>query len=140
MPQTEPLGTLVPLGGGDPIPLLKEHLTVGRRPSADICLKFQNVSGTHCELIFERGRWIIRDLNSSNGIKVKGKQVPKRTLQPGDEISIASHRFTIHYTMSGGAGTPDAQAEEEDLFAESLLKKAGLEKQDAPASRPRNRG
>ena len=30
-PQTEVLGTLIPVGGGDPIPLLKPELTVGRR-------------------------------------------------------------------------------------------------------------
>jgi len=41
-------GELIPQGGGDPIPLLKPLLTVGRRESADIVLRFPNVSGTHC--------------------------------------------------------------------------------------------
>lgn len=140
MAQSEPLGTLVPLGGGDPIPLVKDHLTVGRRPSCDICLKFPNVSGTHCEFLFERGRWIIHDLNSSNGVKVKGERVTKKALQPGDEVSISSHRFTIHYTAAGGPDLPEALAEEEDLFAESLMQKAGLEKPHDLAHRPRRRG
>ena len=32
-PQAEVLGTLMPVGGGDPIPLLKPELIIGRRGS-----------------------------------------------------------------------------------------------------------
>ena len=48
-------GELLPLGGGDPIPLLKTSLIVGRRESADIVLRFPNVSGQHCELALADG-------------------------------------------------------------------------------------
>ena len=47
------LGELVPVGGGDPIPLIKEKLLVGRRESCDIVLRFANVSAHHCQLTFE---------------------------------------------------------------------------------------
>ena len=43
-------GQLLPLGGGDPIPLLKTELLVGRRESCDIVLRFANVSAHHCQL------------------------------------------------------------------------------------------
>ena len=43
-------GELVPVGGGDPIPLLKKSLLVGRRESCDIVLRFSNVSAHHCQL------------------------------------------------------------------------------------------
>ena len=33
-------GELIPLGGGDPIPLLKKQLLIGRRESCDIVLRF----------------------------------------------------------------------------------------------------
>ena len=46
---------LVPLKGGDPIPLLRPKLVVGRRESCDICLRFPNISGRHCELSFQVG-------------------------------------------------------------------------------------
>ncbi len=36
------LGQLVPVGGGDPIPLLKPELLVGRRNNCDIILSFLN--------------------------------------------------------------------------------------------------
>ena len=43
-PQGSPenFGTLVPKGGGDPIPLLKKNLLIGRRESCDIVLRFKN--------------------------------------------------------------------------------------------------
>ena len=65
-------GELVPMGGGDPIPLIKELMLVGRRESCDITLRFANVSAHHCELRFENGYLYIRDLGSSNGIKING--------------------------------------------------------------------
>ena len=34
-------GELIPLGGGDPIPLMKKMLSVGRRESNDIVLRFK---------------------------------------------------------------------------------------------------
>ena len=33
------LGQLIPEGGGDPIPLLKENLIIGRAESSDIVLR-----------------------------------------------------------------------------------------------------
>ena len=40
-------GELVPVGGGDPIPLLKKTLLVGRRETCDVVLRFANVSSNH---------------------------------------------------------------------------------------------
>src|SRR6516164_9223683 len=65
----KPNGELTPQGGGDAIPLLREHLSIGRRESCDIPMRFANVSGLHAELSFKDGYWKIRDLNSTNGIK-----------------------------------------------------------------------
>jgi adenylate cyclase len=124
----EQLGELVPVGGGDPIPLIKEVLTVGRRESCDICLRFQNVSGTHCELALTNGVWHIRDLNSSNGIKVNGERTTRRPLQPGDEIDIAKHKYVIQYQLGAGVQIEAVLAEDPDVFGQSLLEKAGLSK------------
>ena len=118
------LGQLVPVGGGDPIPLLKTPLLIGRRSRCDIVLDFPNVSSQHCELAFINGFWQIRDLGSSNGIKVNGEWLDTKFLQPGDMVTIAKHQFTINFAP-GAAAPPQ---EEENPFAMSLLEKAGLEK------------
>ncbi|MCS6864305.1 MAG: FHA domain-containing protein [Gemmataceae bacterium] len=131
------LGELVPVGGGDAIPLVSEVMTIGRRESCDICLKFQNISGTHCELSLRNGVWHIRDLNSTNGIKVNGERTLRRPLRPGDEIDIAKHKYIIHYQISPGTKLDEVFEEEENPFGQSLLEKAGLEKPKRPPQQGR---
>ena len=123
-------GELIPVGGGDPIPLRKGVLTIGRRESCDICLDFPNISGKHCELSYRNGYWYIRDLGSTNGIKVNGARIVPRPLRPGDEFTISSRRYTIQYTLAIAAVTELEQilAEDEDVLSSSLLEKAGLAK------------
>jgi adenylate cyclase len=116
-------GTLNPAGGGDPIPLKKNLLIVGRRPSCDIHLDFPNVSSKHCEMAFINGYWRLKDLNSSNGVKVNGVRIEgEKFVQPGDSISFGKHKFDIDYTPDPNAPPP----EEVDPFSISLLEKAGL--------------
>jgi predicted component of type VI protein secretion system len=119
------LGELIPLGGGDPIPLLKDKLVVGRREGCDIVLNFPNVSARHCELSLHDGNWTIRDLGSTNGTKVNGEYLGEQRLLPGDEIGIAKHMYEISYAPG---------RMQHDPFARSLLESAGLER------RPRKPG
>jgi pSer/pThr/pTyr-binding forkhead associated (FHA) protein len=131
-------GELVPLGGGDAIPLLRPVMSLGRRESCDVCLPFPDVSGIHCELTFRDGYWSVKDLNSTNGVKVNGMRVQSRPLKPGDEVSFGrKHRFTVQYSLS-----PEAQheldtllTEDENIFGKSLLEKAGLSSGGPPQPR-----
>jgi adenylate cyclase len=120
-------GELVPVGGGDTIPLIRERLTVGRRESCDIRLQLPNVSGLHCELSFRKGFWWIRDLGSTNGVKVNGMRVLEKLLHPDDTITIAKRHYTIDYTPPvGQRALEEILEEEEDIMGQSLLEKAGL--------------
>jgi adenylate cyclase len=92
-----PDGKLIPLPHGDPIPLLRDSLVLGRRESCDIPLRFPNVSQEHAQLVFHAGNWYIRDLNSTNGIKVNGCRVIQKLLAPNDEITIGRRRYMIKY-------------------------------------------
>jgi hypothetical protein len=119
-------GELQPLGGGDPIPLLKTTLMVGRRESADIMLRFPNVSGHHCELTLVNGYWHVKDLGSSNGTKVNG-----------DKLSIAKHEYEVSYEPAE-LGASELSAEpsaQESIFGRSLLESAGLETRRPPDQR-----
>jgi len=134
-------GELLPTGGGDPIPLLKTTLTVGRRESCDIVLRFPNVSGEHCELSLADGFWSVKDLRSSNGTKVNGTRVTEQRLRPGDKLAIAKHEFEISYNPAKlGAPAPMAEKiEAEGRFGRSLLETAGLEAKRIPEQRPPTR-
>jgi pSer/pThr/pTyr-binding forkhead associated (FHA) protein len=128
------VGELVPVGGGDPIPLKRGVLTIGRRESCNICLRFPNVSGLHCELAYkDAGYWQVRDLGSTNGIKVNGQRTLNRPLRPGDEIAIAKRKYKIQYnlTPAGEAAVEAVLSADEDVFSQSLLEKAGLAKRRA---------
>jgi adenylate cyclase len=122
-------GELVPLGGGDSIPLLKEQLLVGRRESCDIVLRFANVSAHHCQLSVDDGYLYIRDLQSRNGIKVNDVRVNERRLDPGDIIAISKHRYRVDYDPAdlGAVGPPPPDNVSQEVMRESLLARAGLE-------------
>ncbi len=123
-------GELLPVGGGDPIPLLKKTLLVGRRESCDIVLRFSNVSAHHCQLILNGGYWLIRDMNSRNGIKVNEKRLTEKHVMPGDVISIAKHKYEMRYSPIdlGAIGPPPRDGAEAEIFGKSLLERAGLER------------
>jgi len=132
-------GELQPVGGGDPIPLLKPTLIVGRRESSDIVLRFPNVSGSHCELSLTDGYWLVKDLGSSNGTKVNGTRVTEGRLSPGDKVSFGRHEYEVCYDPAAtGAGDVSAYSTpQKDIFSRSLLASAGLETRRSPkAGRP----
>jgi adenylate cyclase len=105
---------------------VREVLTIGRREACDICLRFPDVSSVHAQLSFHEGYWRIRDMNSTNGIKVNGVRVLEKLLHPQDEVSIGRRRkFTIVYELP--ASRRALEEVEEDLLGPSLLEKAGLE-------------
>lgn len=130
------LGQLVPVGGGDPIPLLKPRLLIGRRNNCDIVLSFPNVSSQHCELELLNGYWQVRDLNSANGVKVNGQRQDSKFLVPGDEISIAKCTYKIEYEPQGDAPPPASPADE-NPFGMSLLEKAGLQRRRDETRKPK---
>ena len=120
-------GELQPVGGGDPIPLLKPTLIIGRRESSDIVLRFPNVSGTHCELSLIDGNWVVKDLGSSNGTKVNGTRVSEGRLAPGDKVSIGRHEYELCYDPASVGNGSAFAAPLRDIFSRSLLATAGLE-------------
>ncbi|MEO1237140.1 MAG: ATP-binding protein [Planctomycetota bacterium] len=57
------------------------------RSSESLPLKDQTISRRHAEMTPDGGRWVLRDLGSSNGTFVNGVRVTDtRTLHPGDQV------------------------------------------------------
>jgi len=133
-------GELVPVGGGDPIPLMKKRIRIGRREGCDIILNFGNVSGHHALMEIDEGYWFIRDLRSRNGVKVDSKRIAegvRKRIDPDTRLTIAKHEYVLEYDpMSLGAyGTPPRDEVVDDFFKESLLDRAGLSNKDGKKKR-----
>jgi pSer/pThr/pTyr-binding forkhead associated (FHA) protein len=143
-PPSEVLGVMYPVGGGDPIPLTKPEIVIGRRPSNDIRLDFENVSGKHCKLRFANGIWMARDLGSTNGTTVNGSALAsEQSVMPDEELGIAGHLFTIDYEPAGPEAFLSSHRDlDEDVVVErqrhSLMDLAGMDTDQTQATRPKS--
>jgi len=84
---------LVALDEGPDIIIDRAMLVVGRHPVCDTRLESLRVSRQHCCLTLEAGELWVRDLNSTNGIRINGTRVEVGRLKDGDELAIANLRF-----------------------------------------------
>jgi predicted component of type VI protein secretion system len=78
-------------------------VVVGRHPNCDARLDSIRVSRRHCCMTQDNGELIVRDLGSTNGIRINGQRVEMGRLRPGDELSIAH----IRYRLDGGEPQPE---------------------------------
>jgi Protein of unknown function (DUF3662)/FHA domain len=70
--------------------------TLGRSREADIVLDDANVSRKHAEVRPSGGSWIVRDLGSTNGVKVNGRRIEgAQSLKRGDVIELGTSRATF---------------------------------------------
>jgi pSer/pThr/pTyr-binding forkhead associated (FHA) protein len=91
---------LVALDEGSDIMLDRAMVVVGRHPACDARLDSLRVSRHHCCMMQENGEVVVRDLGSTNGIRINGQRVEMGRLRPGDELSIAH----IRYRLDNGQG------------------------------------
>ena len=49
---------------------------IGRLKDCELSIDNSFVSRVHAEVVFEDGRWSIRDLGSANGLFLRGERVP----------------------------------------------------------------
>lgn len=84
---------LVALDEGPDILVDRAVVVVGRHPQCDARLDSIRVSRRHCCMTPDAGDLVVRDLGSTNGIRINGQRVEMGRVRPGDELSIAHIRF-----------------------------------------------
>ena len=73
--------------------MTKERYTIGRLPDNDVRIDNPAVSGHHSLIINILNDSFLEDLNSTNGIYVKGKRVKKYHLKDRDVFVIGEHEL-----------------------------------------------
>jgi pSer/pThr/pTyr-binding forkhead associated (FHA) protein len=89
------LARLVALDEGADIPVDRALVIVGRHPQCDARIDSIRVSRRHCCVTADNGEVVVRDLGSTNGIRINGQRVEMGRLRPGDELSIAHIRYRL---------------------------------------------
>jgi hypothetical protein len=70
-------------------------MLIGRSSRCDLVLNDPSVSRRHAHLFFREGRWIVVDLQSTNGTYINGIRVRRSELLPGDHLRIGNDRLHV---------------------------------------------
>ncbi len=110
---------------GEHIELVPPKMSIGRELDNDISLLVIGMSRYHAELEFKPPSWILRDVGSTNGIKINGEKVNHNySVRHDDEIEIG--RIKLKYDK-----TPVKKEEkkpEKKVIKAKLITKPNAEK------------
>src|SRR5918911_4614019 len=91
---------LLALTEGPTILLDKPILLLGRHGECDIQLNSRKVSRRHCCIAQVNDYLVVRDLGSTNGIRINGQRVLEGKLRSGDELTVGNFRYQVHLDAS----------------------------------------
>jgi pSer/pThr/pTyr-binding forkhead associated (FHA) protein len=75
--------------------IAKRRVVLGRSRDADLQVNDPNVSRRHAELRQEGATYWLVDLDSTNGVEVRGKRVKRLKLEDGTRFTIGSTEITF---------------------------------------------
>jgi predicted component of type VI protein secretion system len=127
---------LVSLADGPSILLDKPILLVGRHPECDIQIDSTKVSRRHCCIAEVNDYLVVRDLGSTNGIRINGVRVLEGRLKPDDELTIGGLRYRVTWDLLPVSSTegvdPEASTPRQAHSARLAEEEYGLESCDDP--------
>ena len=83
--------------------LTEAKISVGRMDDNAIHINDASVSVHHAEFVLSGGEYVLRDLNSTNGIRVNGKPANEAKLCPGDRVRFGSVEGVYEPDAKGAA-------------------------------------
>jgi len=113
-----PLGTLVVIQGdhlGEEYHLSPRKMLIGRTRRCDILIRDSSVSRKHASIERKDRRFLLQDLESTNGTLVNGELIDVRALHHGDEIRIGRTVLQFH----NGTTQEDTPAKREKVLKQS---------------------
>jgi pSer/pThr/pTyr-binding forkhead associated (FHA) protein len=114
------------------VPLDKERIMIGRKPTNEIQIENLAVSGEHACIVTILNDSFLEDMGSTNGTLVNGNPIKKHILQNNDVIEIG--KYKLKYVAGAPAAAP-GQAAPEDFEKTMILRPAA---KPAAAPKPAN--
>lgn len=114
----------LPDGASHTVAVDDAPVTVGRSPSATVCLNQESVSRQHCMVTPSSGRLMLLDQGSTNGTKVNGNKVRRARLSHGDLVEIGATR--IHVRARTGGGTELGSSTDAIVLKKHAIRKPPL--------------
>ncbi len=91
---------------GQQFDLDQEVMVVGRDPQCQVVLESPEVSRRHAELRQGPEGIVVKDLGSTNGTLVGGREIDEKLLAHGDEIVFGGVKVRLHAPSAAGAREP----------------------------------
>ena len=88
-------------GGPHRLRLKPDGATIGLAPENDLVITqdlhgWESVSRRHARIYTQAGRWIVQDLESTNGVYVNGRRTGRNLLRDGWRLSLGEVEFVFH--------------------------------------------
>ena len=87
--------------------LEKDEASIGRANDNDIVLNDFSVSRRHAYLKRENSTWVLYDNQSTNGVRLNDKLVPRAPVADGDQVTIGT--FLLHFRQDATAPASTAK-------------------------------
>ena len=73
---------------------------IGWARTNDLVLVDEAISSQHCRVRLEQGRWVLHDLDSTNGTLVNDERVTRQPLGEGDVIRLGETKLEFRTARS----------------------------------------
>ncbi|MFK8019903.1 MAG: FHA domain-containing protein [Pseudomonadales bacterium] len=99
---------------------------IGREPGCEIVIDDASVSSKHAQLVFNKGRWRMVNMVSTNGIFVNGEKKLSAYLAEGDEVQLGAvnlmFRAGSSVAVGATAGTASSSADSQENAGAGMTK------------------
>ena len=94
------------------------RLFIGRTEDNELQIDSKYVSRHHAQVITDADGTVLEDLNSTNGVYVRGRRVRRHRFREGDVVKIGMHEITYHLVEPPGAATMVLPASDDESDVE----------------------
>jgi len=98
-------------------------VVIGRTPENDLQIRSKFISRHHAQIVSDAEQSVLEDLNSTNGVYVKGKRVKRHELKDGDVVQLGEHKLLyrdLRRTFARVAHDEDDEADEDEDLRDDL--------------------